>query len=117
MTDITRQTPDEKMIEITAEFFAARLVLGQSHRASRPEIDRAQKMNDSLTNFLIGGGYAPNLAHMGTMPQNADGSFIVVIGQDGVLPLADKVGTYRVSGEAIKSVMASHYSKWLQTWG
>jgi hypothetical protein len=117
MTDITRETPEEKMIEFSAEFFAARLVLGQSHRASSQEIARARKMNDSLTNFLTGGGYAPNLAHLGQMPQNDDGSFVVVIGQDGVLPLADKAGTYRVSGEAIKLVLASHYSKWLQTWG
>ncbi|VVQ19987.1 hypothetical protein [Pseudomonas fluorescens] len=117
MIDITRETPKEKMIEFTAEFFAARLVLGQSHRASSQEIARARKMNDSLTSFLFGGGYAPNLAHLGQMPQNADGSFIAVIGQDGILPLAGKDGNYRVSGEAIKSVMASHYSEWLQTWG
>lgn len=117
MNEVAQQTPEEKMVEITAEFFAARLVLGQSHRASSVELDRARKMNDSLTNFLIGGGYAPNLAHLGAMPQNADGSFIVVIGQDGILPLTEKAGTYRVSGESIKSVMANHYSKWLMTWG
>ncbi|MNJ45517.1 hypothetical protein D3C77_406150 [compost metagenome] len=117
MNDNVRQTVEEKMVEITAEFFAARLVLGQSHRTSGAEIERARKMNDATTSFLFGGGYAPNFAHLGDMPQNADGSFVMVIGQDGVLPLADKSGTYKVSGEAIKSVMSSHYSKWLQTWG
>lgn len=117
MSDNANQTPEEKMVEIAAEFFAARLVLGQSHRTSGAEIDRARKMNDATTNFLFGGGYAPNFAHLGPLLQNADGSFTAIIGQDGVLPLADKSGTYTVSGEAIKSVMSSHYSKWLQTWG
>ena len=117
MTDNAQQTPEQKMVEIAAEFFAARLVLGQSHRTSGTELDRAKKMNDATTNFLFGGGYAPNLSHLGSMPQNADESFTAIIGQDGVLPLADKSGTYTVSGAAIKSVMSSHYSKWLQTWG
>ena len=117
MTDNTKQTPEQKMVEITAEFFAARLVLSQPHRTSGTELDRARKMNDATFNFLLGGGYAPNIALMGKMRQNSDESFTAIIGQDGVLPLADKSGSYTVSGDAIKAVMSSHYSTWLQTWG
>jgi hypothetical protein len=115
MSENKQQTPEETMVAIAANFFAARIVLSQPKRATAKELKTAQKTNESTTQFLSGGGYLPDNAYLEPIPNKPDAFLNVINGQDGVIPLADDEGTYTVSGDTIQMVLANFYESWFHS--
>lgn len=115
MTTSQQQTPEQRMDAIAANFFAARIVLAQPSRATSNELETAKKANESSTRFLSEGGYLPEKAYLEPIPNTPDGYLKVINGQDGVIPLADKPGTYTVSGELIQKVLVIYYESWFHS--
>lgn len=112
MQESNQQIDLQRLTNLIANFFAAKIVLSQLSRAAAAEEETATKTFASAHAFLSQNGFIPDEAFLKPLPEGKDQYLVRIIGQDGCMPYSDKERCFTVPGSTIQFVLSNFYPTW-----